>query len=1168
MADSALPTRSSKNTVNAKSASSKPESLPSKSKKSSSAKTAARTKESEKVPSAKSTKTKSKRGDSITEDVVVESSLQNAGGKGKDKTSVLSQPLAADVALAKQAKEVKKDKRFANLTPDAKQAKRREERLKRKQALEEINVSTTAVKPVTDDGQTIPDTIDKEVITTTAKSRPEKPSIRAKREKEKLSKAKEWRVSQPIGGRYSTNNLVYSLDEKYIFLSQGPSLKIFSTKTSLLFRTLQHLRPPPSNFPYTPSGNYSSIANYTLDPANPNQVYTITFNGEILLWDWVEGTIEGFWKTDLHQSQYLAWCGLRVFPDAADSKTTTLWTYHEYGIRDFTRKTQREIRSFDIPKTPDPKNTNLTSQTILTIENSRPRHLVIVDASTFVVDSGESFYVGNKQKQIQETVSEWRVRKISAPNKILTIDAIARYKKTGSTIQGDVAVGDNTGQIFIYHDILNPFGPTAAQNVVKSKLHWHRTGVGSIKYSKDGTYLISGGKETVLVLWQLTTSHQQHLPNLGAGIKLITLSPSGSEYALILADNSCLTISTTELKPKTSISGIQSRVFLREEYHKIYEKGGKISKKLSRKQADMSLSWRIPCVKNPWNKMQILLAAPVSQKGESSYPYLQTFDLSQDRGVGKQAITRTMVSMKNVNPEGGKLKEPNVKFLSISGDGTWLASVDEWAAPARDFVDPGAPQPPFEATVAKEVILRFWRWATEDGKGRWELVSMIESPHGVLPNGSAGEVADLTGSPKSNMFASVGGDGTIKIWGSRARTRAGVTVEKDGMVVWNCRRNLELFKSSPNAIQDGRIAYSADGSIVAVSYSDGEDGVVTIIDPITGTVQQEISSLQTSTIFAIEFIDKYLIIAGAQRVVIWNLVTGVAQWGSELKPLVSSRVKLHANNFVPNIHLAANAANGTFAIAVNFPLFSENQKRIKKLDDLTKAGNTASMVSVFKLDSEKGDGGFEIVCRTKAVNGVLALGATGGEAVGGGNGYFWLDGAANVYFLSSGGVVGGGGVTEKGNVYLEDVDGIGGLANAFLEKAVIQDEEDVNGMDDAEGDGKVVRSHMLARLFPAPAYASPAVGDVFGRFMEIVSEKALDAERPAVRGQELKGRGEVEMAIDFEVHRYSDDEDEEEDSREDDEEEEGDVSMRDLERSVFADLPDRKFDVIIDQVEH
>ncbi|KAK6496682.1 hypothetical protein TWF481_001670 [Arthrobotrys musiformis] len=1155
---------------------SKPDSQ-SKAKKSasSSAKAATRAKDAEKPSALKSSNSKSKKNDSTAaENADVEPVTPIGDAKNKSTSTATAATVVA--AAAKPSKE-RKDKRFVDLTPDAKQAKRREERQRKKKALESTNAVALTVSEAVDDevAAVVPTAASKEIVSTKPT---EKPSLRLKREKKESLKAREWKVSQPIGGRYSTNNLVFSPDEKYILLAQGPSLKVFSTKTSLLYRTLQHLRPPPSQFPYTPAGNYSSIANYTLDPANPSQVYTILFNGDLLLWDYTEGTIEGYWKTDLHQGQYLAWCGLHVLPSAAGSKETTLWTYHEHSLRDFSRKTGREIRELTIPApSVSEEPVVIPSRLILSIEEARPRQLVILDSNTFTIDSGDSFYIGNRQRTPATNTTaevtpdtaaptnapEWRIRKISAPGKILSIDAIARHKKSGAgTLQGDVAVGDSTGQIFVFHDVLNP---TSSTKIVKSKLHWHRTGVGCIKYSKDGTYLISGGRETVLVLWQLSTSSRQTLPNLGASIKTIILSPTGSTYALILADNSILTISTTELKPTASISGIQSRVFLREEYHKIYEKGGKISKKQRKAETDVTSSWRIPVLKHPWNDMQILLAAPASQKGESSYPYLQTFDLAQDRGVARQAITRTLVSMKNVDPEGGKVKEPNVRFLGISGDGEWLASVDEWAAPARDFVDPGAPQPSFADRVGKEVILRFWRWSgvsssssaagSASGKGSWELVSMIESPHGVLDNGSAGDVADLTGSPKGAMFASVGGDGTIKIWGKRTRTRAGVKVEKDDMVVWNCRRNLELFKSSPNVIQDGRIAYSGDGSVVAVSYADADDGVVTIIDPVEGTVKQEIGSLQTGRIFALTFVGRYLIIAGAERVIIWNLVSGVAEWGSELKPLVGRGVNLRSDTFVPNIHLAGCEAQGTFAISVNYPLFEEGEKRGRRLEDLTKAGNTASMVSVFEVE------GFAVVSKKRAVNGVLALEAASNGK--GGQGYFWLDGAANVYFLSSGGVVSGGAGAggAANNGYLEDIDGVGGLANAFLEKAVI-DEDEEETVEDG-GDEKVVRSHMLAKLFPAPAYASPAVGDVFGRFMEIVGQKALEVPKSSINARTAAGAGEgkeVRLIEDHEEREEGSD-DEFEDAHDGD----ADISMQDVSKDVYADLPARDFDVIIDE---
>ncbi|KAK6338887.1 hypothetical protein TWF696_009692 [Orbilia brochopaga] len=1029
-------------------------------------------------------------------------------------------------ANCKAAARGRKDKRFIDLSPEAKQAKRREERQQRRLALE---IATPTPAPAASS------TIDALVVVPTSR-----PPLRARRTPKR--RANQWKLSHPLGGRYTTTTpVLYSADEKHLFLSQGPAIKIFSAKTSLLARTLQHLHPPPTPFPYSPSGAYSAVANYTLDPANPHQLYTLTFAGDLLLWDWTEGTIEGCWKTNLESGTYLAWCGLHAFPaESESSTTTTLWTYQESSLRDSSRKAQRQIVALTVPRTPPAPTAGectLSATPVFTFEDSRPRNLVIVDSSTFVIDAGESFYIGNRAKNS----SDWRMRKVSAPGKILTLDAIARHKKGGTT-QGDVAIGDNTGRIFIYHDLLAP-ASSPAQNVVKSKLHWHRSAVGCIKYSKDGTYLISGGRETVLVLWQLATSSQQHLPNLGASIKSIALSPSGATYALLLADNSIVAISTTELKPRTAIAGIQSRVFQGEAYHKIYKPGGRVKKQLHANPHNPAAtpSFRIPLVRNPRAANQILLAAPASQKGESAYPYLQTFDLSQDRGVAKQAITRTLASMKNTTPDGVRVVEPTVTALAVSGDGTWLASVDEWAAPARDFLDAGAPQPPRSATVGKEVTLRFWRWSAGDknAQGSWELVSMIESPHGVDASGAAGSIADLTASPAAHSaaFASVGSDGSVKIWACRARTRAGVAVQKSDMVLWTCRRNIELFKStqttavSPSTTLDARIAYAQDGSVVAVSYTDNsEDGVVAIIDPVSGTVAQEISALQTGNIFALAFADRFLVVAGARRVVAWNLVAGAAEFGCQLAAFVGRSVALDSNTFIPNIHLAVNGAN--VAVAVNYPLRSG-----VKAGGLTRAGNTASVVTVVTVPS------FAVVARRKVGHGVLALESSNA-------GFLWLDGAANVYFLSpaSGADVVGTGADG----YLDDVYAdVGGLANAFLEKAVLQEEE-AHDDGDGDGDGKVVRSHMLARLFPGPAYASPAVGDVFGRFMEIVGQKALDVPRGA---DGIENVGTV-----MQLEDGGDGEDEEEEEFED--------ARDDLEQDVYADLPPRDFDVIIDVDSH
>ena len=43
-------------------------------------------------------------------------------------------------------------------------------------------------------------------------------------------------------------------------------------------------------------------------------------------------------------------------------------------------------------------------------------------------------------------------------------------------------------------------------------VHWHASAVGCLTFSPDGTYLLSGGREGVLVQWQVETGAQNFVP--------------------------------------------------------------------------------------------------------------------------------------------------------------------------------------------------------------------------------------------------------------------------------------------------------------------------------------------------------------------------------------------------------------------------------------------------------------------------------------------------------------------------------------------------------------------------------------------------------------------------------------------------------------------------------
>ena len=55
-------------------------------------------------------------------------------------------------------------------------------------------------------------------------------------------------------------------------------------------------------------------------------------------------------------------------------------------------------------------------------------------------------------------------------------------------------------------------------------MHWHAHRVRSLAFSADGTTLLSGGDEAVLVMWQLGTRNRSFLPRLGGSILAIASS--------------------------------------------------------------------------------------------------------------------------------------------------------------------------------------------------------------------------------------------------------------------------------------------------------------------------------------------------------------------------------------------------------------------------------------------------------------------------------------------------------------------------------------------------------------------------------------------------------------------------------------------------------------------
>ncbi|XP_077244588.1 transducin/WD40 repeat-like superfamily protein isoform X2 [Tasmannia lanceolata] len=99
-----------------------------------------------------------------------------------------------------------------------------------------------------------------------------------------------------------------------------------------------------------------------------------------------------------------------------------------------------------------------------------------------------------------------------------------------------------------------------------STWHWHPTEVKFLSFSSDGAYLYSGGREGVLVVWQLDTGKKKFLPRIGSALLYFKDSPDPSFSSISCADNQIHLLKMPSMEILMSIAGIKVQVYERN-YH-------------------------------------------------------------------------------------------------------------------------------------------------------------------------------------------------------------------------------------------------------------------------------------------------------------------------------------------------------------------------------------------------------------------------------------------------------------------------------------------------------------------------------------------------------------------------------------------------------------------------
>ncbi|RDA92612.1 hypothetical protein CP533_0958 [Ophiocordyceps camponoti-saundersi (nom. inval.)] len=882
-----------------------------------------------------------------------------------------------------------------------------------------------------------------------------------------------WRISKPMGGRILDIDPILTPDDQYLILLYNSSVQVYNASNSLLVRRISIC----SLDATAPRGSKpASIIAARLSSENRNFIWVACSDGAVYHVDWTVGKET---SPSFHTASRTAKAmvvvpfasegngDMIIIAEAAEPNCLTVIAYRcEAGSA---------LESKTIHKQSSKKPAKYESGLHL-LEASHDGRVLIGALSNCLFVCVVSETGKGKLSQVQYNAFSFEV-----PDIITTIDLRihegGRSSQQGSVVASDqnhsnivdIIVGGARGIIYVYHDVVSRAQTAARDGISGNKLHWHRKAVHSAKWSRDGNYIISGGSENTLVLWQMDTSKQNFLPHLSGTVENIVVSEGGSSYVVHLDDNSAIVISTAELKPTTYVSGIQSAVAGVVPKDSLVRRCSTVADRV-RRPVPAAINSSEPsklhiCVGNGYQS---------TMSGDFSAPLLQSFDLDTFTSVAKQALARTHPTEVNTTVKGFTIDEPRITHIAFSGDGKWLASVDEWK-PAEDDLDHKLDEQIMRER--HEVYLKFWQ--VSDGGEPMTLVSRINDPHATSQPGT---VLDLAANPTTSDFATIGSDGTVRLWRPRTRKQVQDVTADDNAPSWNCVWLIEVGASSDRELvtdaaggeackAQGSIVFSEDGSTLFAAFGAGDSGAVYVIDAAFGEAARMLDGLWSGQLHAIGVLSSFIIIL-SDELRVYDVVSDELRYGIVV-PKVSGVHEL--------LQLAVDRSSGHFAVAL--------------------AKGVSSSMAVFHPDDPE-----PLLVRSipqRIVSLVSAPSASGFVAV---------DDIAQVWVVTEGSDPSAVATVQSlQDLHLDgltEADSHGGIlvdddddeeeekdeeeaeSDAEMEDKLEDDEDEVGNvaMDEDDWTPRAVPRQFLADIFDAaPAYAAPSAEEMFYKVVDLLA---------------------------------------------------------------------------------
>lgn len=427
-------------------------------------------------------------------------------------------------------------------------------------------------------------------------------------------------------------------------------------------------------------------------------------------------------------------------------------------------------------------------------------------------------------------------------------------------IDPSVALGTSTGVIQVLYLGQEPRQVFMNQRLLK----WHIDPVTAMEFSPDGTYLITGGSEKVLVFWQLETEKQQFLPRLAGRITNISIDNRNERlYGVVMefpkttnneeAYYQYLVLNSVDLSSKLDVNGLRPNFVT--DLHKAL---GKDSKRMVRKDFKLSEETLTRLKHDVTSKFAIEPSSGLMYLPHGSY--MQVYDVVKNDQLFVATLAQT-VQQGKVKGEAS-IKDPVIEHFSFSKDGRWMCTFDTLKAPDIDHLI---------SSDDVKYCLKFWK-LVEAGKGEtnghWELCSKIMDPHG-----SQVPICSMIAAPESYRdglgFLTADVKGGVRLWRPRSVQPKEGSNKKTKQVEWTLRH--VRYGAGQMHTSSVALAWSSDASLIAV----GMETSVMLLDVSTFEPigDQPLLTLVQSRIRAVEIVGDHLIVLAKREMISFDLLT-------------------------------------------------------------------------------------------------------------------------------------------------------------------------------------------------------------------------------------------------------------------------------------------------------